>query len=130
MTDFSVGDLIAKHAEIKAYLDAENEKHDAACKPFNDALQTIKATIGAELQKQGLQNFKSDDGTAYLSTIMDAKVLDRGLFLDFVNKNDQWSMVTLKPLTDPVKDWLDVHNGVPPPGVDVSFSTRCNIRKS
>lgn len=128
--NFSVGDLIAKYAELKAHIDGENEKHDAVMKPFNDGLNAIKTAIGAELQRQGLQNFKSDDGTAYLSNIMDAKVVDQHLFLDFVAKNNHWAMVSLKPLADPVKDWLDVHNGVPPPGVDVSFTTRTNIRKS
>lgn len=127
---FTVGALIAKHGELKTAIAEIQDRFDAELKPYTQAMETINQALLVELQNQGLQNFKCDDGTAYLSTIMSAKVADRGQFLGFLIENRAWDMLDARPLKDPVKNWLDENNGTPPPGVTVEFTTKCNVRRS
>ena len=127
---YTIGELIAKHNELLTYVEAEQAKFDEQMKPVQDGIGAIKGAILAELQAQGVQNFKTDDGTAYQSTTMNVKVDNRADFLQFVQNGSKWDMVQVGVLKEPVKDWLDTHDGVPPPGVKVDFFTKCNIRRS
>lgn len=130
MTTPTIGDLIAKHNEIKTYAEAEQTDFDARMKPYRDAMEAINGAILAELQRQGVQNFKTDAGTAYQQTTMSVKVDNRADFLQFVTEKDRWDFLDARCLKDPVKEWLDKNDGVVPPGVKVDFFTKCNIRRS
>jgi hypothetical protein len=125
----TIGDLIAKHNELMAFLEGEAEAFDKTMKPYREGIEAIKGAILGMLQEQGVQNFKTDHGTAYQVTIMSAKVDNRVDFLNHV-KQGAWDMLDARALKEPVKDWLDAHNGVPPPGVKIDFVTKCNIRRT
>ena len=127
---FTVGALIAKHGELKMAIAEIQDRFDAELKPYMDAMGTINQALLVELQNQGLQNFKCDDGTAYLSSIMGVKVADREQFLGFLIENRAWDMLDAGALKKPVRDWLDENNGTPPPGITVEFTTKCNVRRS
>jgi hypothetical protein len=122
--------MIAKHNELLAFVETENAAHDERMKPFNDAIGAIKNACLAFLQEQNAQNFKTDDGTAYQVTTMSVKVDNPAAFLDFVIKDKHPEFLSPQVLKDPVRDWLDKSNGVPPPGVKIDFFTKCNIRRS
>ena len=83
----TIGDLVAKHNEILAFLEAEDEKHAAATRPYRDAINVIKGACLASLQEQGQQNAKTEAGTAYQQTSMSVKVDNRDEFLKFVADN-------------------------------------------
>ena len=130
MSDPTIGELVAKHNEILAFVEQEQETYDARMKPYIEGINLIKSTCLGILQQQGQQNAKTESGTAYQQTTMSVKVDNPNAFLDFVAKENQWDMLSPQALKDPVKDWLDKNNGVPPPGVKIDFFTKCNIRRS
>ena len=127
---YTDAELIARYHELKAALDAICAEQELVTKPYNDALNAIKGAMLARLQEQGHQNVKTDEGTAYQQTTMSVKVDNRDALMEFVRQNNRTDMLDIGVLKDPVKDWLDTHDGVAPPGVAVSFFTKCNIRKS
>jgi hypothetical protein len=129
MTEPTIGDMIAKHAEIKAALEAAQEAFDAEWKPFKEGLRALENACGVMLQQQGLQNFKSDGfGTAYLRRGLKAKVDNRDAFLKYVIESDHWDMVDVGALIDPIKEHLDKYEN-PPPGIVVEPYVACSIRK-
>ena len=128
MTTPSVGDMIAKYHEIKAYVETEQAKADEHLKPFKEAMRTLQTACGVALQQQNLQNFKSEDGTAYLKHSDGIKVDSEPEFLNFVRVNERWDMATIGVLVDPVREYLD-KKGTLPPGVTSSPSVTCIIRK-
>ena len=130
MTTPTIGDLVARHNELLAYVEAEQAEYDTRMKPYTEAINVIKGTCLAILQEQGQQNAKTENGTAYQVTTMGVKVDNRGEFLKFIIDQQQWDMLQAGALKEPVKDWLDKNNGVPPPGVKTEFFTKCNIRRS
>jgi hypothetical protein len=130
MTTPTIGDMIAKHREIKAMVEAAQEKFDAEWKPYKDALNAIAAACGAQLQEQGLQNFKSDTGTAYLQHGLSVKVDNRAEFLQFLLEDfdQRQGFLDAGVLKDPVRDWLDKYQA-DPPGIKTEAFIKCLIRK-
>ena len=127
MSDFTIGDLIAKHHAIKAMVEAAQETFDAEWKPYRDAMMALQTACGVELQRQNLQNFKSDDGTAYLKKGDSVTVANREEFVKFV-LDGHLEFLDARVLKDPVRDWTDKHDA-PPPGVEIKPFVQCIIRK-
>jgi hypothetical protein len=125
--------LVEKHLELKAHVAAENEAHDAKMKPFKDGMATIENALLERLNERGAENTKTDAGTAYKSTITNVKVIKRDTFLKFCI--DNWStvgadMLNVSAVKDPTKQFID-SGGIPDQiGIETSFFTRINIRKS
>lgn len=133
MTQPTIGDLVAKHNELKAYVEAEEEAFKAALKPYKDGINAILATCGAILQAQmgpdGKANFSSDAGTAYLQHGLSVKVDNRADFLNFVTSTNAWDFLDAGVLKDPVRDYLD-KNHAPPPGIKTEAFVKCLIRRT
>lgn len=127
---FTDADLIAKHNEILAEVERIEGEQKLVLQPYKDAIGAIKAAMLERLQAEGHQNVKTEEGTAYQQTTMSVKVDNRDELLNFVSVNNRIDMLDIGVLKEPVKDWLDTHDGVPPPGVKVDFFTKCNIRRS
>ena len=121
MTIPTIGDMIAKRQELKAFVEERETALKDELKPFKDAILVIDTACGAELMRQGLQNFKSDDGM---------KVDSQAELLNFVRREERWDMVKVTALIDPVREFAAQHDGAPPPGVSFNPSVTCIIRKA
>jgi hypothetical protein len=124
--------LIKRSLELKAYVEGENKRFTAHMKPANDERAAIANELLARMNQQGLTNVKTEYGTAYLSTLLNQKVFDRDAFLKECLEN--WTnfggaMVLVSAQQDSVKEYMESHEGNPPPGITVSWFTRLNIRK-
>ena len=131
--DIRDADLIKKYLEIKDCIEKLEALHAEKLKPFKEAQETISNALLARLNERGAQNTVTPEGTAYKSTTMKAKVENRDTFLAFVmDAFDQWGdMLMASPQIDAVKRYLERdENNIPPPGVSLSFFTKCNIRRS
>lgn len=129
MTSPTIADLIAKKQELQAYLDAEQEKFDAVMKPYKEAIRAIQGACCVALLEQGLQNFKSDSGTAYLKHSDGLKVDNKQAFLQFVRAKDRFDMLDIGLLVDPVRAYRDANNDVLPDGISSTPSVTCIIRR-
>ncbi len=127
MTDFTIGDMIAKFHEIKAAYEIAQETFDAEWKVYRDAMGALQTACGAELTKQGLQNFKSDEGTAYLRKSDSVTVVNRDDFVKFV-LDGNLEFLDARVLKDPVRAFVDKHE-TPPPGIKIEPFVQCIIRK-
>ena len=127
MTDFTIGDMITKYRELRTIVEEEEAKLAEWLKPHKEAINAIQVALGVELQKQGLQNFKGEDGTAYLKHSDGIKVDNQQAFLQFVRDNDAWNMLSVGCLVDPIREFAA--NGVFPPGITSTPSVTCIIRK-
>lgn len=130
MTTPTIGELVAKHNDLLAFIEGENAAFEQKMKPYNDGIFAIKAACLATLQAQGQQNAKTEDGTAYQSTTLSIKVDNPDDFLNFVVTQKRWDMMRPEAVKAQVQDFLDKNNGTPPPGVKTEFFTKCNIRRT
>ena len=133
MTDFTIGDMITKYREIEVMVDAADDAHNKQWGPYKNAMTTLKNACGAELVRQKAQNYRNDDGMAYLRRGIKVTVDNRDAFIKFVVEQNKWNFLDAGCLVDPVKEFLEDElnnpNAVAPPGVKVDPYTACSIRK-
>ena len=140
-------DLIQEYFRNDDFITSENKRFAEHMKPFNDRQEAIKAQLQEKMNADGLENIKSEHGTAYKSRILNTKIdadaepytngdgnLVRGreAVLDFCI--DHWGeigneMLQIGVTKDAVKLYMEQH-GKAPPGVSTSVFTRVNIRRS
>lgn len=125
-------DLIQKYISVRDHIAAENKRYSEYIAPYNKEMDDIGNQLLAMLNEQKCENFKTEFGTAYKSTLMNAKVADRDKFIDFAF--DNWDaigneLLIVSAQKDAIRQHMEGNNGQPPPGVEVGFFTRVNIRK-
>lgn len=130
--NFTDAQLVEKYLELKAHIAARTETFDTEIKPFKDGMATIENEFLKRLDERGADNTKTDAGTAYKSTLLNVKVVDRDAFLKFCTT--YWEtigaeMLNVTAVKDPVKQYMNGQN-MPPPGVETSQFVRINIRRS
>jgi hypothetical protein len=128
--EMTYDELVAKHNELTAYCETEDAAHDERMKPYREGINAIKAHLQKELVEQKTQNFKTEHGTAYLQETLSVKVDNRDEFLQFIVSANQWGMLDARALKQPVKDFLEKHDGRSPPGLGIEFGIKCNIRRT
>ena len=116
-------DIIKKYVEIRDWIEADTKANDARQKPYNDALVTLEGLMMNHLAENGLDNVKSEYGTAFKKTGTRVRVADRGSFNEFVAQQPNGleyftNAVSKEKIVEYVKE-----NNCAPPGVDVTYIT-------
>ena len=123
-------EMIKKYLEIKDYIEREQKAFDEKTEPYTKAMSTIANHLLEVLNTQGGQSIKTDFGTAYKATSMAAKVVDREEFYNFVFDHRAHNYLTAAVSKDAVKEFMEINNGLLPPGIEISNFTKVNIRRS
>ena len=124
--------LVEKYLEFKALVASRKEAFEAELKPYVDGMSTIENEFLRRLDERGADNTKTEAGTAYKSTLLNVKVVDRDAFMKYVSTyyNQGGSdMLIVSAAKDAVKQYVET-NKVDPPGVETSQFVRVNIRRS
>lgn len=106
-----------KKAVIKAAFDAE-------AKAIDEKLDKISAWIKEQADAQGVTSFKTQYGTAFLSTTAFAQVADWDAILNFVQANGAWDMFERRVSKKAVQAWIENTKQVPP---GVNYGTRVDV---
>jgi hypothetical protein len=139
MTETPAG-LIREHNMVDDFMTAESKKFSESMKPHRDRLAQIESQLLDMLNQLNAgksdgkrASISTEHGTAYLSTIMTPKVLDKEKYLDWVLEN--WNAVggmlqVGAPQKDAVREYMDANEGHEPPFVKIENFTKLNVRRS
>ena len=134
MSNITAADLIAEHTKLDDWCAAESKRFAEHLAPHKKRMDEIKATLLGMMHGQKQNSMSTDNGTAYISTITTPKVIDRDKYLDFVWKcwdtggNEMLQLGA--PQKDSLKEYLEMNKNQPPPGIEVTYFNRCNIRRT
>lgn len=128
--EYTIGDKIERYLAIRAKKKALDDAHDAAIKPYAQALEVLENDFLAAMNAQGVQNIKgSNGGLAYKTTVMQCTMEDRSALIRHVMSDPSaFDLFTNSLAKDAVKTFVEEHNE-PPPGVKVNYITKVNVRK-
>jgi hypothetical protein len=134
VSKLSAADLIAEHTKLDDFVTAETKRFGEHLKPTKTRMDEIKSILLGMMNEQKTNSMSSDNGTCYISTITTPKVVNRDAYLDFVNEHwDEIGNELLQvgaPQKDALKQYLEDHQNQAPPGIEVSYFNRVNIRRS
>jgi hypothetical protein len=131
--------IIERYVALKDAASKLKDEYTAKVKPYQDGMAKMEEILLARLIERGAENTKTDAGTAYKSNLLTVKVADREKFIDFIMST--WTddagqpsvgqtMLLAQPQKDAVKEFIERSGGHPPPGLEVSYYTNVNIRRS
>ncbi len=91
--------------------------------------ENLRAALHKKLLDAGLDSARTDAGTPYLSTTMSAKVTAWDAFHAWVEEVQEPDFLVRNVASKKVEEWVDAGNP-PPPGIEISYMTKCNVRSS
>ena len=124
----NVGDVIRTYMKLrdqKAAIEAETKERVADLKA---KMEKLEAYLKAQMDAQGLTSFKSDYGTAFLTTTDYANVADWDAVLSFVRENEAYDMLEKRVSKIAVRGYIEANKAVPP-GITYGTKLEVNIRK-
>lgn len=126
----NTADYIAHYVKLRDKVDAMTKAFEESLVPYRQGMDAITGALTQEMDRLGTDSIKVNDvGTAYRSTVMGCKVADRDTFFKFVLDNEAVGFLTSAVTKESVKEYIDEHK-CPPPGIDVTFIKKLNIRRS
>ena len=124
----NVGDVIRTYMKLrdqKAAIEGEVKERIADLK---SKMEKLEAYLKTQMDAQGLTSFKSDYGTAFLTTTDYANVADWDAVLDFVRDNEAYDMLEKRVSKLAVRGYIEANKAVPP-GITYGTKLEVNIRK-
>jgi hypothetical protein len=124
----TVDKVIAKYMRLrerKAAIEAEVKEQLEAVKA--DMLK-LEAWLKQKLDEDGLTSFKTDHGTAFLTTTDFANVEDWDATLKFIIEHEAYDMLQRRVSKDAVRAYIDDTKEVPA-GIKYGTKLDINIRK-
>ena len=124
----NVGDVIRTYMKLrdqKAAIEGEVKERIADLK---SKMEKLEAYLKTQMDAQGLTSFKSDYGTAFLTTTDYANVADWDAVLTFVRDNEAYDMLEKRVSKIAVRGYIETNKAVPP-GITYGTKLEVNIRK-
>jgi hypothetical protein len=121
-------------AVIKKYMRLREKKAavEAEIKERVDAIKAdmakLEAFLKAKLDADGLTSFKTEYGTAFLTTTDFANVEDWDAVLRFIREEEAYDMLEKRVSKTAVRGYIDANKEVPP-GIRYGTKLDVNIRK-
>ena len=124
MTGITIDKVIEKYVALrdeKASIEQEAKERTAAIK---EKMMLLDAYIREEAEKQGVTSFKTNHGTAYVTTTDFAVVADWDAVLRFVRDNDAYDLLERRVSKSAVRSYLDETKEVP---AGVTYGTKLSV---
>jgi len=124
MAEPTVGDVVEAYITLrnrKEILEADTKEIVVGIK---EKMLKLEAWIQAKSDETGVKSFKTDHGTAFLTTSDYASVANWDAVLAFVKENEAWDMLTRGVNKRSVRGYIDANKTVPD---GVNFGTRIGV---
>ena len=124
----TVDKVIKKYMALRTEKDRVEAAAKAEVAEIKKTLDKLEAWLMKKADEDGVTSFKTDHGTAFLSTTDFAGVEDWNAVLQFVLENGAWDMLQKSVSKVAVRGYLEEHKEVPP-GIKYGTKLDINIRK-
>lgn len=124
----NIGDVIRTYMKLRDQKAAAEARVKDEVSTIKAKLDKLEAFLKTQMDAQGLTSFKSDHGTAFLTTTDYANVADWNAVLDFIRDNDAFDMLEKRVSKIAVRGYIETNKAVPP-GITYGTKLEVNIRK-
>jgi hypothetical protein len=128
VTEITIGARVEQYLKLRDKKAEIAKRHKEELEPYNQALYALETLFQRAMDAQGLENLKTEAGTAYKSTVGSVSVADWDAFFEWVQENRAWHLVEKRPAKTAVEEVLE-ETGELPPGLDYSRTVKINVRK-
>jgi len=124
----TVDDVVALYVRLRNEKSAIATKAGEAIDVIEAKLDKLEAWIKTKADEQGVTSFKTNHGTAFLTTVDYASVENWDAMLKFVKDNNAFDMFEKRVSKTAVRGYIDANKEVPS-GVTYGTRIEVNVRK-
>lgn len=124
----NVSDIVRTYMKLRNQKEQiEAEAKDRVAK-IKEKMVKLESWIKEKADADGVTSFKTDHGTAFLTTTDYANVADWDAVLGFIRQNEAYDMLEKRISKLAVRGYIETNKAVPP-GVNYGTKLEVNIRK-
>jgi hypothetical protein len=124
----NIGDVIRTYAKLRDQKAAVEAEVKDRVDQIKGKMTKLEAYLKEQMDAQGLTSFKSEYGTAFLTTTDFANVANWDEVLQFIKDNEAYDMLEKRVSKLAVREYMDQNKRVPP-GITYGTKLDVNIRK-
>jgi hypothetical protein len=124
----TVDQVIETYMKLRKKKEAIDAEAKAKVKGIKDNMTKLESWIKEKADAEGVTSFKTNHGTAFLTTNDYARVEDWDAMLGFIQENDAYDLFERRVSKTAVRGYIDMNKAVP---AGVTYGTRIdvNVRK-
>lgn len=124
-----MSEVVAKYIELRDKKAEYKAAYDAKVAVIDEVMDKIEAKLLEAFEAAGVDNMKTEAGTAYISNKTSVTVADREAFMKYVQDNNEWPLLEVKPSKLAVVEYREVHDDIPP-GLNWRVERKVAVRRS
>ncbi len=128
--EVSVDRLVATYIKIRETRAGATAAYEKQDKLYKEQLEMVENALLARAHEEGVTGFKTEHGTTYQETRVQASIADAGVLYPWIKENDALDMFERRIKSTAVKQYMDDHEGAIPPGVNVFTQLTMKVRRA
>jgi len=128
MTELTVDSVVDTYLKLRRNKEAIEASTKEQLVDIKEKMLKLEAWITAKSDETGVKSFKTDAGTAFLTTSDYATVADWDAVLAWVKDNEAWDMLTRGVSKRSVRGYIDA-NKIVPDGVNFGTKIGVSVRR-
>ena len=126
---FTVEQVVGTYMKLRRKKEALEAETKAGLDEIKVKMGKLEAWLMQKADDEGVTSFKTESGTAFVTTTDFANVADWDAVLTFIKDNEAFDMLEKRVSKTAVRGYMDA-NGSVPPGITYGSKLGINIRKA
>jgi len=128
MTEPNVDQVIAAYIKMREKKSRMEAEVKAEVAKINEKLMRLEGWLRGKADEQGVTSFKTNHGTAFMTTVDFASVADWDAVLKFIKDNDAYDMLERRVSKTAVRGYIEANKSIPA-GINYGTKLEVNVRK-
>lgn len=124
-----MSEVVAKYIELRDKKAEYKAAYDAKVAVIDEVMGKIEAKLLEAFEAAGVDNMKTEAGTAYISNKTSVSIGDREAFMKYIQDNNEWPLLEVKASKTAVVEYREVHDDLPP-GINWRVERTVSVRRS
>jgi hypothetical protein len=131
MSEPSTDQLVRVFIRIRDARAKLSKEYETADQTLKDDLKQVEVELLRRAQQQGVEGFKTAEGTTYISEEVHVSIADPDSFMEFLEKaDDPFMFYEQRPSLKRIKEFQAGNDGAIPPGIKMFRENRMRVRAS
>tara|TARA_R100001443_G_C3314089_1_gene168450 strand:+ start:345 stop:749 length:405 start_codon:yes stop_codon:yes gene_type:complete len=123
-----INKVIDTYLKLRGEKETLESKTKEKVKSIKEQMAKLEAYIKEQADEQGVDSFKTGNGTAFLTTTDFAQVADWDAVLEFIKDNDAFDLLEKRVSKTAVRGYIEADKSVPS-GINYGTRIDVNVRK-
>lgn len=123
-----INKVIDTYLKLRGEKETLESKTKEKVKSIKEQMAKLEAYIKEQADEQGVDSFKTSNGTAFLTTTDFAQVADWDAVLEFIKDNDAFDLLEKRVSKTAVRGYIEADKSVPS-GINYGTRIDVNVRK-